>query len=185
MHAKLSIFLRFSGVLSILSFCVFTSASIHRNSWFRFSRNAFSDLGCPRAYDPWIYNYGLVVTAILLGFFSVYLVYYSKSRLEIVGSSYISVSSIFLALIGVFHCGTKPHGFVSTYFFVQIFLGILIFGIGLFRRNKTLSLSFIVIFLSSIFGLFIKWSSAAEIEAYEIFLLGIFGLLAGLIVKTK
>ncbi|WP_297125301.1 DUF998 domain-containing protein [Thermococcus sp.] len=48
--------------------------------------------------------------------FSIYLIRVAKNKVQTIGGAYISISAIFLALIGVFHSGTQPHVFVSTYF---------------------------------------------------------------------
>ncbi|ACS33752.1 DUF998 domain-containing protein [Thermococcus gammatolerans] len=121
---------KWSGFAGGLIYWLFVAWSVSRNPWFSFWRNALSDLGGANANSPWIYNAGLVVTSFFVMAFAVYLVLTALNKLQTVGGSYVSISAIFLALIGVFHEGTRPHGFVSTYFFVQFFLGVLIYGLG-------------------------------------------------------
>jgi hypothetical membrane protein len=115
---------RYCGILGGTVYWLFVAWGIHRNPWFSFFHNALSDLGSPEmAQAPWIYNYGLIVTAVLMFIFSVYLLLVAGTKVQTIGGAYISISAIFLALIGVFHAGTRPHGFVSTYFFIQFFMG--------------------------------------------------------------
>lgn len=82
---------------------------------------------------------------------------------------------MFLALIGVFHGGTRPHVFVSTYFFVQFFLGALVYGAG--SEKKGVKYGSVLIFLLALFGTFIHWPSVALEETYEIALVMAFTFL--------
>ncbi|MFA4645825.1 DUF998 domain-containing protein [Pyrococcus kukulkanii] len=160
-----------SGILAGLVYWLSVVISISRNPWFSFFKNALSDLGNPKATAPWIYNLGLIISAVFLFAFTISLIVDARNKLQTVGGAYISVSAIFLALIGVFHSGTEPHVFVSTYFFVQFFLGILIYGLGSFSFVKKIS---ITLFILALVGLGIPWPSTALLEAYEIILLMVF-----------
>jgi len=71
----------------------------------------------------------------------------NEEKIGVIGSSFVMVTSIFLALIGIFHEGTYPHVFVSTWFFVQFNIAILTYGIGLLTRMKKLGISMILLFL--------------------------------------
>ncbi|MGC8973841.1 MAG: DUF998 domain-containing protein [Thermoproteus sp.] len=165
--------LRYMGLVASATFWLTALASISVNSWFDISRNAFSDLGGPRAAYPWIYNDGLITAAAFLGLFSVHVVSSSSNKLEAVGGAYLSISAIFLALIGIYHEGTRPHVFVSTWFFIQAFLGFLIYGLGrALVERKRIGLSYVAIFLAALAGaLMVPWPSAAALEAYEVVLL--------------
>ncbi|AMQ17827.1 DUF998 domain-containing protein [Thermococcus peptonophilus] len=171
--------LRWSGIVSGIVYWLFVAWSISRNRWFSFFHNALSDLGDPsKATAPWIYNYGLIVTSLFVLAFAIYLILASENRLQTVGGAYISISAIFLALIGIFHGGTRPHVFVSTYFFVQFFLGALIYGVG--SEKREIRYGSVLIFLLALFGTFLEWSSVALIETYEIALVMTFTLLVAL-----
>ncbi|MFP3284720.1 MAG: DUF998 domain-containing protein [Nitrososphaeria archaeon] len=122
--------LRASGICAVISAWLTIAIGIYRNPWFVLTRNAFSDLGGPRAADPWIYYSGMLITAALLMAFSAYLLATSRNGVESMGASFASIAGIFLALIGIFHEGTYPHAFVSTWFFVQMDIAIGIWGIG-------------------------------------------------------
>ncbi|ASJ11349.1 hypothetical protein A3L12_07415 [Thermococcus sp. P6] len=168
--------LRYSGIAGVVAYWLFVAWSIGENPWFSFTKNALSDLGSPeKASAPWIYNYGLIVTSLFVLAFSLYLMLSAENRLQTVGGAYVSVSSLFLALIGVFHAGTRPHTFVSTYFFVQFFLGMLLYGVG--SKDKAIRYGSVSLFLLAVLGTLVSWSSAALIETYEIGLIAIFTLL--------
>jgi len=157
--------LRYSGIVAGLVYWLFVAWSISRNRWFSFFQNALSDLGDPaKASAPWIYNYGLIVGSAFLLLFSFYLIAASNNRLQTIGGAYISISAIFMALIGVFHEGTGPHVFVSVYFFVQFFVGALLYCLG-GGRMRGLS---VTLFLLAIVGTLVPWPSTALVEAYEI-----------------
>ncbi|WP_297467472.1 DUF998 domain-containing protein [Thermococcus sp.] len=163
-----------AGFAGGLTYWLFVAWSISRNPWFSFMKNALSDLGGPNANSPWIYNVGLIVSSVFIMGFAVYLILTSRNRLQTVGGAYISVSAIFLALIGVFHEGTKPHVFVSTYFFFQFFLGALIYGLG---SGNTVKRGSLLLFALAVVGVLVRWPSTALLETYEILLLMAFTLL--------
>lgn len=168
--------LKYSGITGVVVYWLFVAWSISRNQWFSFFGNALSDLGSPEmARASWIYNYGLIVTAVFMMAFSVYLILSARNRLQTIGGAYISISAIFLALIGIFHAGTRPHGFVSTYFFVQFFLGMLIYGAG--SEDRVIRYGSWVLFALAVLGTFIGWPSVALIETYEIGLIMVFMLM--------
>ncbi len=167
---------KYSGILAGVIYWLFVAWSISRNPWFSFFHNALSDLGSfEMAASPWIYNYGLILTAVFMLVFSIYLILASENRLQTVGGAYISISALFLALIGVFHAGTRPHSFVSTYFFVQFFLGMLVYGAG--SKDKAVRYGSGFIFALAVMGTLIKWPSVALIETYEIALVMAFTVL--------
>ena len=167
--------LKYSGILAGLVYWLFVTWSISRNRWFSFFQNALSDLGDPsKAASPWIYNYGLMVSGLLVFLFSIYLILASENKLQTVGGAYISISALFLALIGVFHGGTRPHVFVSTYFFVQFFLGAILYGVG--SGRKALRYGSVLIFLLALLGRLPHWPSVALGETYEIILVMAFTL---------
>ncbi|NJE09015.1 DUF998 domain-containing protein [Thermococcus sp. M39] len=164
---------RFAGIVGIIVYWLFVAWSISRNPWFSMFHNALSDLGDPaEASSPWIYNYGLIVTSLFVLAFSIYLIWVAKNKVQTIGGAYISISAIFLALIGVFHSGTQLHVFVSTYFFIQFFLGMLIFGLG--TSERVIKYSAIVLFILALLGTFVDWPSVAIEETYEITLIAVF-----------
>ena len=114
--------LKYSGIVGGVIYWLFTFWAISRNKWFSFFEHALSDLGTAEANAPWIYNCGLMISSIFGMLFAVYLVLTSKTKLQTVGGAYISVATLFLALIGIYPGGTRPHVFVSAYFLFSSFL---------------------------------------------------------------
>lgn len=169
--------LKYSGIAGGISYWLFTFWAISRNRWFSFFEHALSDLGTVEANSPWIYNYGLIISSIFVMLFAVYLILISQTKLQTVGGAYITVAAIFLALIGLYPGGTRPHVFISTYFFVQFFLGMLLYGLGSEERLRNISL---LLFILAIVGTLIEWPSVALIETYEIMLIMVFALLIAL-----
>ncbi len=160
-------------------FWIVASLPIAYNPWFSFTRHAFSDLGGPRASQPWIYNYGLIITAILVLLYSAALVNGAKNKVEAVGGTFMLVAGIFLALIGIYHSGTGPHGFVSGWFFIQADLAIITWGIGLMLEGRRAlgAVSIAMGVLAPLFAAAVKWPSVAVLEAYGITLISIWVIL--------
>ena len=156
---------RFCGLVTLLVYWIFTLLSISKNPWFSVMHNALSDLGSPEAREPWLYNYGLIISSPILFLFSLHLIDIAKNRIQVVGGAFITIASLFLSFIGIFHSGTAPHGFVSSYFFLQFFLGMEIFGCA---TSKKWSIFTTMLFLSALFGAFLHWPSTATLEIYEI-----------------
>jgi hypothetical membrane protein len=162
--------LGFFGLLAAALAWTVIAASVATNPWFVFTSDAFSDLGGPRSTDPWLYNYGLVSVAALVFVYSIQLGRVAQSKVEVVAASFVMVASIFLGMIGVYHEGTYPHVFVSTWFFVQFDLAVLASGIGLYLRGKrTMGLAVLALFVvASLGAVVVRWPSAATIEAWGI-----------------
>ncbi|MEM0308863.1 MAG: DUF998 domain-containing protein [Thermofilaceae archaeon] len=133
---NLSRFLMLLGPLAFPAFHVVVLASVARNPWFDFYRHAFSDLGAPGATDPWIYNYGLIVLGAMMCLYSLGLLLASRSRGAAFACGLYFVAGIFLALIGVYPGGTRPHVFVSTWFYVQSFLATAALGLAMLAEKR-------------------------------------------------
>ncbi|MEM4984919.1 MAG: DUF998 domain-containing protein, partial [Sulfolobales archaeon] len=56
---------RLTGLIAVFSAWTTIFLSVSKNPWFNVFKHALSDLGGPRAVDPWIYNVGLIVTGAL------------------------------------------------------------------------------------------------------------------------
>lgn len=175
------------GIFAIISIFVWTFTAILVNPTFNFYTNALSALGSPGANYPLIYNIGLMFTSILLLVFSIGLLINSNNKIEEVGSSFLMVSSIFLALIGIFHGGTYPHDFVSVYFFVQAAFSMIIFGIGLLFDNKKQGiLTLLIVFIGIGIAELIQSSvSTAIIETFGISVISLWVLIMILFFKKK
>jgi hypothetical membrane protein len=166
--------LYYLGFAAVFTAWAFILASIALNPWWvgHFTTGALSELGTPGDHVryPWVYNSGLVITSVLAFLYSVSLAYLSLNRVQVVGSAFFMIASVFLAMIGVFHGGTYPHTFISSYFFVQADLSAFTWGIGLllsrFRGTGVtiLALSVAAPVLASLLPL----TSAAEDETLGI-----------------
>ncbi|MGC9009796.1 MAG: DUF998 domain-containing protein [Sulfolobales archaeon] len=168
---------RFTGLIAALFAWAIIILSISQNPWFDLYKHALSDLGDPvRANKPWIYNLGLIITGVLTCIYSLYLTYVASNKIHVFASAMIFVAGIFLALIGLYPSGTRPHVFVSTWFFIQIWISMLAFFIeALINRRR---LNGVILGLITVIGplgaLLIKWPSTALLEIYGIILVDIY-----------
>ena len=162
--------LLWSGAVASIYIWIIIFVCYKLNPSFVFTQGALSQFGAPTANYPFVYNiFGMIITGVLLMIFSVSLVGLSKNKLETVGSSFLFVSSIFLMLIGVFFAGTRPHVFVSTYFYYQTDLAIIAFGLGSILHDKAEGIISLTIGLSApIIAFIVKWPSSATLEAFGI-----------------
>ena len=168
-----------TGVASLLVALAVIAVCWVLNPWFVFWEDAFSDFGGLRACCPWLYNWGLIFSALLLLAFSLYVYRVARHKVEAFASALLLVSAIFLAFIGVFPSGTRPHTFVSTWFFVQVYMAFAAIGVGMYVQGARLGGALVtVLALSSPFiGLLVEvlhgWPSAAVAEAVGIAVIGV------------
>ncbi|WP_010916737.1 DUF998 domain-containing protein [Thermoplasma volcanium] len=168
----------FTGIAAIICAWLTIAISIHFNPWFRINVNALSDLGGgnfisnghPAPTYPFIYNGGLMVTALLVFSFSVLSISHVNSKVEIMGLSFFIISALFLALIGIYHEGTYPHAFVSIWFFILSSISFVTIGIGMYLvGDKKFGITIILIILASwIVYSSVRWGSVAEGEVFGI-----------------
>lgn len=161
---------RFTGVAAaVLAWIVIALAS-SRNPWFDVFRHALSDLGGPRASDPWVYNVGLMLVGALTCVYALYLTYASNTKVLTFASALVFVAGIFLALIGAFPSGTRPHVFVSTWFFVQMWMAMVAAAVDFLARGE-LGPGGLLLALSAVGpvgALLVRWPSVALLEIYGI-----------------
>ncbi|BAA81551.2 conserved hypothetical protein [Aeropyrum pernix K1] len=149
------------------------------SDWFVFTEHAFSDLGGVKARMPWIYNYGLILVGLLVTLYSLCPYRAAVERLEAFGSGLLLTAGLFLALIGVYPAGTRPHVFVSTWFFLQMDMALVALSLGAYRacRNlanmAALALSLAAFPVYILIGITLGWPSAAVAEAYGIVVIDI------------
>ena len=175
----------FLGIVAAILAWIVIGVSWRLNPWFVFTRDAFSDLGGPHACCPWIYNYGLILVGVLVSAWSIPLYYFAKTKLEAIGAGYMLLAGIFLALIGVFPSGTRPHVFISTWFFVQADLAFIALSAGMTRRKTPvgrilLAISLLAFPVAAAIEATIGWPSTATIEAYGIAVIDVGVILATL-----
>ncbi len=163
-----------AGPLAVVAAWVVIGAAWALNSdWFAFTRHAFSDLGGPRSCCPGLYNYGLMAVGVLVAAYGACVAALAATRPGIVGGGYMALAGVFLALIGVFPTGTRPHVFVSTWFFVQADLALTLASVdavlGGYRLGKpALALSLAAFPVAGLVEAAVGWPSAAVLEAYGI-----------------
>jgi hypothetical membrane protein len=88
------------------------------------------------------------------------------------------ISSLFLALIGIYHGGTYPHDFVSVWFFILADISIITWGIGLTLEDRKWAVYVIVLaILASALGFGLPWPSSAELETFGTAAIGLWAVL--------
>ncbi len=167
----------YTGILALIWALVIIGVCWYLNPWFTFWEDAFSDFGV-RGSCPWLYNWGLITSAFWFSLYSLALYRSSTSKGEAFASGLLLTASIFLALIGVFPGGTRPHDFVSTWFFLQSFMGFAALGIAIYRKGSRLGLltalpSALAPFIAVGVELTLKWPSAAVAESAGILIIGL------------
>lgn len=171
-------------VAAVLAWIVIVAAWL-LNPWFNFWSDAFSDLGVPgQAEKAWVYNYGLIVTGALLVGYGVYLYRWALYKPEVLAAGFTMLAGIFLALIGVYPGGTRPHVFVSTWFFVQMDMALMPLMYSLWRHRGFRPALWGLAMALTAFPIFILvdatmgWPSVAAGEAYGIIVIDLAVLIA-------
>ncbi len=168
------------GTLTPILAWIVIIISWYKNPWFNVFRDAYSDLGGPKASDAWIYNYGLISVGILLLIYGVLITWKTCRKLGVTGGAYLALAGIFLSLIGLFHSGTRPHTFVSTWFFIQADIAIILLATN-YRASllgKTLLIVSLLAFpIAILVGATIGWPSTAILETYGIIIID-FGIMS-------
>ena len=192
MYGRLKVFWRYSWLLGFTLFWIFLAASVSRNPWFSFWKYALSDLGDTKsATDPWIYNTGLIVVAATLCIYSLYIVYESKRKLVVFSSALLFTAGIFLALIGLFPSSTRPHAFVSTWFFIQVWLSSIPLLIDSITSRKPfyiasmVTVSIIAPIAAYIVEIVVGWPSVAILEIYGVIIVSFYLATLAYIVNDK
>lgn len=170
MKQRMSRYLILAGPLSFAVFAIGVIIAAQHNPWWSLYRNAFSDLGGSGANNPWIFNYTLIASGLLFTLYSLAALASSKSRLEAFSTGLLFTAGIFLILIGVYPSGTRPHTFVSTWFYVQSYLGMSFMGLSLLLQKKVLEGSVILFLgvsaipLGVLIHYTVGWPSVAVLE---------------------
>ncbi len=171
------------GIVAMAAAWVTIFVSIAVNPWFHVTGNALSDLGGgnpllnghPAPTDPWIYNYGLILTGLLIATFCAGAINLTNKKMEIAGISFFIISGLFLALIGIYHEGTYPHDFVSIWFFIIASISYIVIGISMLsgQLKKIGIILVIFIILSWVAYSLIPWQSVAEDEIFGVVVIDI------------
>ena len=127
-----------------------------------------------QANASYIYIYGLVMLGVMLFLFSLWLASRAEDKLGLIGASWLMIASIFLSLIGIYPSGTRPHTFISSWFFIHSWLSMIPFLIqGFLSKNKKDVIVFSSLFILSlliayIVEIFVGWPSVAVLEAFGV-----------------
>jgi hypothetical membrane protein len=157
MSAKVQKLIRIAGISGIIAstlplIVIFASTVLEKS--FSWSKHALSDIGVSQT--AWLFNSALIIGGLLNLLFAFGLRnYLGKKRLVKVGVSLLIVSSISLALVGVFteNCNII-HALVALGYLLLAPVGIIFIGQG--EKNKQfgkVSLSLGITALLAIFGL--------------------------------
>lgn len=126
-------FFRLAGVCGILGSVVplvMILSATFLSSWFRWDTNALSEMGVKE--ESWLFNSAVMIGGALNFLFAVGLrEYLSKERLTRAGVALIMLSSVFLALVGIFTLDyLAMHAVVAFGYFVLAPAGFLLVGFG-------------------------------------------------------
>ncbi len=130
--------------------------------WFSWTKNALSDLGAHAGSDI-IFNSSLIISGILFLTYSIHIYIKHENTIAYVGAFFISLSAVFLTLIGVFpETYGDIHYTVSVGFFVTLPIGILLYSgyLALETKDKKLFLFGVLVFLLSIIIWSYPWKKA-------------------------
>lgn len=119
-----------AGVVGPLVGFASTLAATTLSPTFRWTGNALSDLGAPDAANPWLFNWGLVASALLTLPFTWALWSAADHPLQRLGAVGFAASNVGLGLVGVFPIGSDLHGPVAVAYFSFLTLTLWIHGSG-------------------------------------------------------
>ena len=171
-HGFIRVLLFLGPLTAVAAWLVILASWWLNRGWFTYTRHAFSDLGGSRSCCPGLYNYGLMVLGALFSLYGIGVTIRTRTKLGVVGGGYIVIAGIFLALIGLFPTGTRHHVCVSTWFFIQSYLGLILVLAETTRHSNAAKYALIVMLASIPTGIAIavwpEWPSAAVLETYLI-----------------
>jgi len=119
-----------SGVVGPLVGFAATLSATALSPTFHWTANALSDLGAAGAANPWLFNWGLVASAVLTVPFAWPLWVEADHPLERLGSATFAGSTVALALVGLFPEGTSLHLPVAVVYFSLLTFTLWIHGSG-------------------------------------------------------
>jgi hypothetical membrane protein len=102
---------------------------------FAWRSNALSDLGVPGEPTAWLFNGGLVLTALLVVAFLPALWRAARNGLQRVGTAAFGLSGVSIGLVGVFHLPSPRHRPVAIGFFLFLSVALWIHGAGDLRTG--------------------------------------------------
>lgn len=97
---------------------------------FRWTGDALSDLGAASAANPWLFNYGLVASALLTLPFTWALWVVADHPVQRLGVVAFAAGTVALGLVGLFPIGSDLHGPVAVAYFTLLTFTLWIHGSG-------------------------------------------------------
>ena len=156
---------RIAGFVGPLIAYSFIGISIYINPWFSLKGHALSELGDPGkkiTNYPWFYNLGLIISGFLTALFALGLLIKGRGLIERGSSLLVLIGSISLSLIGFFPSGTPLHVPVTATFYLLTSIGLLLFAMGLLRKDLIPALIMILTMVSLILLASVpNWDGAA------------------------
>ena len=119
-----------AGMLGPLLGFATTLAATASSTSFRWTASALSDLGAAGAATPWLFNYGLVASALVTLPFVWPVWATAANSVERLGALAFALSVVLLGLVGVFPIDTPLHGPVSVAYFTLLTVTLWVHGSG-------------------------------------------------------
>ena len=107
-----------------------TLAATFLSPTFRWTADALSDLGAATAANPWLFNWGLVASALVTLPFAWALWAAAAHPLQRLGTVAFLASTLGLGLVGVFPVGSDLHGPVAIAYFAFLTVTLWVHGTG-------------------------------------------------------
>lgn len=119
-----------AGVVGPLVGFAATLSATALSPTFRWTGNALSDLGAATATNPWLFNYGLIASALLTLPFAWVVWVDAANSLQRLGALAFAACTVGLGLVGVFPIGSGLHGPVAIAYFTFLTFTLWIHGSG-------------------------------------------------------
>jgi len=123
------------GIAGLMVFYGSLSIAIALSPTFDWTTSALSDLGAVGVAGAWLFNGGLILSAIFFLAFSYGVFASSANRLERIGALVVSLAYALTILVGVFPYPTPLHDPIALAQFLLIPVALLLYGTGNVRRG--------------------------------------------------
>ena len=159
----------------------FIFLAIQTAPWFSWTGNALSDLGVDGVTAS-IFNYGLMVTAVIIAAFSMGLKGFTGSnQVGWIGSTLFLLAAVFLFFIGVFpETAGRIHFYFSVAFFVTLSLTVMVLSAYTLRQGmKGEGTTMLAAGLVSAMIWTLNWDGIAIPEAVSALMMAVTSMILG------